>query len=158
MEHAGSKRTDVASRVIKAPAGKLYRAFVDPQALIAWLPPRGMTARIDVFEPREGGTYRMTLTYERPDHSTRGKTSDDADVVQGQFLELVEDQRIVQLVRFESEDPAFAGAMKTTWSLVPVSGGTEVTILCEDVPAGIRKEDHDTGMRSTLSNLAAFVE
>jgi hypothetical protein len=61
-------------------------------------------------------------------------------------------------VEFESDDPAFAGTMKMTWSLAPVAEGTEVTVVCENVPNGIRKEDHDTGLRSTLENLASFTE
>ena len=87
-----------------------------------------------------------------------GKTSEHSDVVEGKFLELVPDERVVQLVEFESENPAFVGAMTMTWSLAAVPGGTEVTILCENVPEGIRQEDHDAGLRSTLENLAAFTE
>jgi uncharacterized protein YndB with AHSA1/START domain len=71
---------------------------------------------------------------------------------------LVPDERIVQLVEFESADPAFAGTMKMTWTLTPVPGGTEVAICCENVPEGVREEDHAAGMKSTLANLAAFVE
>ncbi len=152
------KRTDVASRVIKASPATLYRAFVDPKALVTWLPPKGMKGHLDAFDPRAGGTYRMVLTYEQADPSVRGKSSEHSDIVEGRFLELVPDERVVQQFEFESEDPAFAGVMTMTWKLAPVSGGTEVTIVCEDVPEGIRKEDHDEGLRSTLENLAAFTE
>jgi uncharacterized protein YndB with AHSA1/START domain len=100
----------------------------------------------------------MVLSYDRPDHSLPGKASEHSDVVRGRFLELVPNERIVQLVEFESEDPAFAGEMKTTWTLTEVPGGTNVAIRCENVPAGIRHEDHDAGFRSTLENLAAFTE
>jgi uncharacterized protein YndB with AHSA1/START domain len=100
----------------------------------------------------------MSLTYLDPDHSTSGKTSTHADVVQGRFVELVPDERIVQLVEFESEDPALEGAMSITWTLAAVPGGTEVTIVCSNVPEGIRQDDHDAGLRSTLANLAAFTE
>lgn len=100
----------------------------------------------------------MALTFAQPGHSTPGKTSEDTDVVEGRFLELLPDERIVQLVKFESEDPAFAGAMTMTWTLTAVPGGTEVAILCENVPEGIRQEDHDAGLKSTLDNLATFVE
>lgn len=152
------KRTDSASRVIKASRQALYRAFLDPTALVSWLPPEGMKGHLHVFEPRVGGSYRMSLSYGAADHATSGKTSEHEDVVHGQFVELVPDERVVQRVEFESDDPAFAGAMTMTWSLAVVPGGTEVTIVCEDVPEGIRKEDHDEGLRSTLSNLAAFTE
>jgi uncharacterized protein YndB with AHSA1/START domain len=153
-----SRRIDSASRVIKASPQTIYRAFLDPVALVSWLPPKGMTAEVRGFDPREGGSYRMTLTYDEPDHAAPGKTAEHTDVVQGEFLELDPDRRIVQRVRFESEDPVFGGAMTMTWSLAAVPDGTEVTILCENVPEGIRKEDHDAGLRSTLENLAAYTE
>ena len=155
---SGEKRTDSASRVIKASPDEIYRAFVDPSALVSWLPPKGMRAHLDVFEPRAGGRYRMTLTYEQPDHAVFGKSSEHSDVVEAKFVELVPNERVVQLVDFESADPAFAGTMRMTWSLAAVASGTEVTFVCENVPEGIRKEDHDEGLRSSLSNLAALVE
>jgi hypothetical protein len=73
-------------------------------------------------------------------------------------VELIPNERIVQLVIFESDDPAFAGEMRMTWCLSPAAVGTEVSITCENVPEGIRKEDHDAGLRSALENLAKFVE
>jgi uncharacterized protein YndB with AHSA1/START domain len=152
------KRIDSASRIILASRQTIYQAFLDPETLVSWLPPGGMRGHIYAFDAREGGTYRMTLTYEGATHSVSGKTSEHSDVVRGRFLELVPDTRIVQLVEFESEDPTFAGAMTMTWSLAAVPGGTEVTITCENVPEGIRQEDHDAGLRSTLENLAAFTE
>jgi uncharacterized protein YndB with AHSA1/START domain len=155
---SGKKRTDSASRVIMASPRTIYRAFVDPDALVSWLPPKGMKGHVYAFDAQEGGTYRISLTYLEPDHSAPGKTSEHADVVQGRFLELIPDERIVQRVEFESEDPAFEGAMTMTWTLVAIPGGTEVRIVCENVPEGIRQDDHDAGLRSTLANLAAFTE
>jgi uncharacterized protein YndB with AHSA1/START domain len=155
---SNKKRTDSASRVIMASPRTIYKAFIEPENLVSWLPPKGMKGHIYEFDARDGGAYRMSLTYVGTDHSTLGKTSEHADVVQGRFLKLVPDERIVQLAEFESEDPAFEGAMTMTWTLTAVPGGTEVTILCENVPEGIRQDDHDAGMRSTLENLAAFTE
>jgi len=154
---SGTKRTDFASRIIRASPRSIYQACMDPQALISWLPPTGMKGRIDAFDPRPGGIYRLTLTYEQPGHSVPGKTSEHCDRVSGRFLDLVADERIVQLVEFDSKDPAYAGTMKMTWTLTAVPDGTEVAILCEDVPEGIRQEDHAAGLKSTLENLAAFV-
>jgi hypothetical protein len=71
---------------------------------------------------------------------------------------LISDERNVQLIEFETEDATFAGAMTMTWTLTVVPEGTEVTIICENVPYAIRQEDHDEGMKSTLENLAAFTE
>jgi uncharacterized protein YndB with AHSA1/START domain len=155
---SGKKRIDSASKVIRASPHIIYQAYMDPEALVAWLPPKGMKGRIDVFDPREGGMYRMALTYEHPGHSAPGKSSEHSDIVHGRFLELIADTRIVQQVEFESGDPAFAGAMKMTWTLSVVPGGTEVAVLCEDVPEGIRPEEHAAGLQSTLENLAAFTE
>jgi uncharacterized protein YndB with AHSA1/START domain len=152
------KRADAASLLIRASAATLYRAFLDPGAWVKWLPPEGMTGRVIEFDPREGGSYRMALTLCEKTPSARGKTTDDTDVVQGRFLELVSDSQVVHAVTFASDDPAFAGEMRMTWSLLPVAGGTEVTITCEDVPAGVPQEDHDAGLRSTLGNLARLAE
>lgn len=158
MTTRSSRRVDSASRVIRASPQRIYQAHVDPDALVSWLPPKGMRGRVDTYDPREGGAYRLVLTYEHPDHSAPGKTAEHSDVVRGRFLELVPNARIVQLVEFESEDPAFAGEMKMTWTLTAVPGGTNVAIRCENVPRGIRPEDHEAGFRSTLENLAAFAE
>jgi uncharacterized protein YndB with AHSA1/START domain len=155
---SNKKRIDSASRVIKASPRTIYQAFLDPEALVSWLPPAGMSGHIYEFDARDGGAYRMSLTYVGTEHSTLGKTSEHADVFQGRFLELVPDERIVQLVEFESDDPMFAGAMTMTWTLSAVPEGTDVTIICKNVPEGIRQDDHDAGMRSTLENLAAFTE
>ena len=157
-EAPGAERADSASRVIKATAQAIYRAFLDPAAVASWRPPEGMTAEIYAFNPREGGTYRMSFAYTDTEHDVRGKTSEHADVFEGRFLELVPDERIIERVAFESDDPAFAGTMRVTTTLAPVPGGTEVTIVCENVPSGIRPGDHQAGMESTLKNLAEFLE
>ena len=99
----------------------------------------------------------MALTY-RGDHPNAGKSSENTDVVEGQFAELVPNERVVQLVTFQSNDPAFAGEMRMTWNLSQAVGGTDVSIIAENVPTGISKADHDVGMRSTLDQLARFVE
>ncbi|MFD1407204.1 SRPBCC family protein [Kroppenstedtia eburnea] len=159
MTNASSKkRTDSSSRVITASPRTIYQAFMDPEALVSWLPPEGMKGRIDVFEPREGGAYQMSLIYVNPDRSMQGKTTEDTDVVRGTFLKLVANKQIVQQIKFESEDPSFAGTMTMTWTLDAIPEGTKVSIVCENVPEGITKEDHDRGLRSTLENLATFTE
>lgn len=156
---SNKKRTDSASKVIMASPQTIYQAFLNPEALISWLPPKGMSGHIDTFDPREGGIYRLTLTYEM-DLSALGKTSENTDVIQGRFLELIPNNRIVQTVKFDSEDLAFSGEMTQRWllELEANSARTKVTVVCENVPEGIRKEDHDKGLRSTLENLAVFTE
>jgi uncharacterized protein YndB with AHSA1/START domain len=154
----GTKRTDSGARVIKASPQVIYAAMLDPEAVATWRPPQGMTAEIYGFEPREGGSYRMAFVYRGAAHEVRGKTTEHADVVRGRFVELVENERIVERVEFQSDDPAYAGDMTITTTLEPVAQGTAVTIRCEDVPYGIRESDHQAGIASTLANLAAFTE
>lgn len=149
------RRIDTASRIVSASAEAIYAALVDRDALLAWLPPEGMTGEILEFDPRPGGAFRLALHYSAPGH---GKTTDDTDLVESEFVELIPGHRVVQLVRFRSDDPAFAGTMRMVWDLEPAAGGTRVIILAEDVPPGISKEDHDTGLRSSLANLARYVE
>lgn len=149
-------RTDVASKVIRASPHTIWNAFVNPHAWSVWLPPKGMRGRIETFDLRESGAYRMELIYDDASHA--GKSSAHTDVVEGQFVDLVKNERMIQVVKFKSDDPLFAGTMTMTWSLESMSGVTKVSIVCENVPLGIRKEDHDIGLRSTLENLAAFTE
>ncbi|GAB6928089.1 SRPBCC family protein [Paenibacillus sp. JCM 10914] len=159
MENTSSKkRIDSASRVIMATPRTIYQAFINSEALASWLPPEGMSGQIDTFDAREGGNYRMTLTYIGADQISAGKSSENTDVVQGKFLTLVPDERVVQLIEFESEDPAYAGLMTMTWTLTSLPEGTDVTVVCENVPEGIRQEDHEEGLNSTLENLASFKE
>ncbi len=150
-------RTDAAFRVIAAPAAKLYAALVDPNALAAWLPPEGMTGEIRAFEPYAGGQYRMILRHDDA-QIAHGEADTDSDVIEGAFVELVPDVRLVQRASLESDDPSMAGTMTITWRFDPVPEGTRVTLTCEDVPSGIRRKDHLAGLRSTLDNLASFAE
>jgi uncharacterized protein YndB with AHSA1/START domain len=159
MTDTGSSelRIDRASRVIAAPSRAVYAAFISPDALVSWLSPQGMTARLDHFDPRVGGSYRVVLTYTSDEKSAAGKSSQNTDVVDSRFVELVPDVRVVQLVDFLSDDPAFSGTMRMTWALEEVAGGTRVMISCENVPPGISIEDHETGLKSTLDNLATYL-
>jgi uncharacterized protein YndB with AHSA1/START domain len=117
-----------------------------------------MNGRIEIFDPRAGGEYRIVLTYDDGAQSSQGKTTEDADVVHGRFLELVPNQKIVQSVQFDSHDPRFAGEMVMTWLLTPAPEGTTVQITAENVPVGISPAEHAAGIAATLANLAAFVE
>lgn len=148
-------RIDRASRTIEASPAAIYRAHLDPDALAVWRAPEGMRGEVYSFDPREGGRYRMALVYVA---GGQGKTTGKADVFEGRFLELVSDRRIVEQVRFETDDAAFAGAMTITTTFTAVDGGTRVDVAISDVPPGISAEDHQAGMDSSLANLAAFVE
>ena len=150
-------RTDTASRVVQAPLSQVFTALIDPNALVAWLPPQGMTGRFERFEARAGGTYRMILTYDVPP-AGGGKTDGNSDVVEARFVEIVPDDRVVQAVDFTSDDPSFSGTMTMTWSVSTVADGTRVDLRADDVPVGISAEDHKEGMESSLANLAAYFD
>lgn len=143
-----------ASRFIDADPGAVYAAFVTADALAAWLPPEGATAQVTAFEPRPGGAFRMTLTFA----TATGKSSENSDEVDASFVELVPDERIVQAIRFVSDQPEFAGTMTMRWNLEPRPGGTLVTCTADDVPRGIDRDDHEAAIASSLANLARFVE
>ncbi|MEX0731749.1 MAG: SRPBCC domain-containing protein [Aquisalimonadaceae bacterium] len=150
-------RVDSASRLIQASTASIYRAFSEPGAMERWLPPSNMTGKMLHFDFRDGGSYRMRLTYKEPQHG-QGKTSDDSDEVEVRLTELRDEQRIEQEVTFESGDPAFCGIMRMIWTFQSEGDGTLVTVRAEDVPEGIRPEDHQAGLDSSLENLAGFVE
>jgi uncharacterized protein YndB with AHSA1/START domain len=149
-------RTDTAQRLIPAPPDRVFAALVDPDALVAWLPPDGMSGHFEHFDARTGGSYRLVLRYADATGAP-GKASADADIVEARFVEIVPGVRVVQAVDFVSDDPAFAGTMTMTWSVSAAAGGTRVEIRAADVPAGISAEDHAAGLQSSLANLAAFV-
>lgn len=145
------------SRRIPATRETIYRAFLTPDAVAAWLPPANMRGQVHAFEPREGGRLRMTLTYDDPALGPGGKSTDASDIFEGRFKSLVPDRRVVWVITFESERAAFSGEMTITWDLVDADGGTEVTARCDGIPPGIKPEDNAEGTRSSLENLAAFV-
>jgi uncharacterized protein YndB with AHSA1/START domain len=150
-------RTDTASRVIAAPLDRVYAALVDPEALMAWLPPDGMSGRFERFDARPGGSYRLVLTY--ADASTaRGKTTAGSDIVEARFVDIVPGVRVVQAVNFVSDDPAQAGTMTMTWEVTAVENGTRVEFRADDVPVGISADDHAAGLTSSLANLAEHLE
>ena len=113
-----------ASRIIKARPKDVYEAFMDPAALIAWLPPAEMTGEIHEFDGRVGGGYRMSLFYPPNERSFRGKTSDREDVVNVRFVELAPPRRIVEAVNFETTDQAFFGEMTIVVTFEEMSAGT----------------------------------
>ena len=140
-----------------ASPARVWAALVDPEALLAWLPPGEMTGRFERFDARPGGSYRMVLTY--PDASgAPGKATAGSDIVEARFVNIVPGERIIQAVDFVSDDPAYTGTMTMTWEVTAVDAGTRVNIVAEDVPDGISAEDHAAGLASSLANLASYVE
>ncbi len=148
-------RIDRAVREIGASVEEVFRALTDRSAVQAWLPPEGAHGVIDAFEPKPGGSFRMTLVFES---SGGGKTTETTDVVIGEFVEVVPDQLVRQRFTFDSDDPLFSGTMTMSWSLTPTATGTRVSVTAEDVPVGISPEDHEAGMQSSLANLAGYLQ
>jgi uncharacterized protein YndB with AHSA1/START domain len=147
-----------ASRVIRARPEEIYEAFTNPAALVAWLPPGEMTGKIHEFDARVGGGYRMSLFYPPSERAFRGKTSDREDMVTVRFMELAPARRIVETVSFHTTDPALFGEMTVVWTFEEVSGGTDVTVVCENLPPGVRAEDNELGSRLSLEQLARRFE
>src|SRR5690606_11766624 len=151
-----SGRTDTATLLVTASPQEVYASLTEAGALTSWLPPNGMTGEVHELDPRPGGRFRMTLGYDDA-RGAPGKSTDSSDVIDAHFADLVPDERVVWSVRFDSGDPAFAGVMRMTWLLDTVAGGTQVTVLAEDVPSGIGAEAHAAGLRSSLADLAAYL-
>ena len=143
-------------RRISAPREVVYRALLDPRAVAAWRVPSGMTAEVHAFDPREGGSIRVSLTYAEP--AGAGKTSAHTDTYHGRFVELAQDERIVEVDEFETDDPALRGEMTITISLADADGGTDIVAVHEGLPAGLSPADNETGWREALARLAALVE
>jgi len=134
-------------RVLKAPAERIYRAFLEPDALAKWLPPHGFTGRVHHLEARVGGTYKMSFTNFSTGH---GHTFG------GAYLELVPNERIRHTDQFE--DPGLPGEMQTTIALKEVSCGTELNIVQEGIPELIPTEACYLGWQESLTLLAQLVE
>ena len=147
--------TTQVSQFVKASRAQVYRACIDPELIVRWRVPDAMTAKVHSFDAREGGEYRMSLTYRDAARSS-GKTTADTDSFSGRFVELVPNEKIVEAINFETEDPGIQGEMTVITSLRDADGGTEVTMRFENMPPGVRPEDNELGTRQSLKKLAAL--
>ena len=144
------------SRHVNAPRAIVYRAFLDARAVATWMVPTGMTSHVHEFEGREGGTFRISLTYDTP--TGVGKTTAHTDTYHGRFVKLVPNEQVVEAVEFETEDPALQGEMTITITLADADDGTEVLAVHGGLPSGVSTADNEAGWRSSLAKLAALVE
>lgn len=143
-------------RHIRAPRALVYQALLDPAAVGSWRVPDGMTGHVHEFDAREGGFFRVSLTYDAPDST--GKTSAHTDTYHGRFARLVPNERVVEVLEFETVDPELVGEMTITTTLVDADWGTNVSIVYEGLPAGVSTADPEAGTRMALANLAALLE
>ena len=134
-------------RVLRATPQKIYKAFLDPDAMAKWLPPNGFTGKVHNIDVRVGGTYKMSFT-----NFTTGQSHSFG----GEFLELAPNERIRYTDKFD--DPNLPGEIHTTVSLKQVSCGTELTIVQEGVPGAIPAEACYLGWQESLAQLAKLVE
>lgn len=144
------------SQHINAPRANVYRALLDPRAVATWKVPTGMTCRVHAFDAREGGSFRISLTYDEP--TGTGKTTARTDTYHGHFAKLVTDERVIEVDEFETEDPALRGEMTITITLADADGGTNLLAVHDGLPPGVSSTDNETGWRMALAKLAAFVE
>jgi uncharacterized protein YndB with AHSA1/START domain len=151
----GVSSTRIRHRV-NAPPAAVYRALLDAGAVATWMVPTGMTSRVLQFDPREGGSFRISLTYDAP--TDGGKTTANTDTFHGRFVQLVPEQRVVEVVEFETADPALRGEMTITIELADTDGGTELLAVHDGLPPGLSSADNEVGWRSSLAKLAALVE
>jgi uncharacterized protein YndB with AHSA1/START domain len=145
------------SRRVNAPRAIVYRALLDARSVATWKVPTGMTSHLHVFDPREGGSFRISLTYEEPTRT--GKTTAHIDTYHGRFVKLVTNEQVVEVVEFETTDPEIRGEMTITISLVDAEGGgTDVLAEHDGLPPGVPVGDNEAGWREALAKLAALVE
>jgi len=134
-------------RVLRAPAERVYRAFIDAEAQAKWLPPHGFTCKVHHLEAKVGGTFRMSFA-----NFTNGKSH----AFSGEYLELVPNQRLRYTDRFD--DPNLPGEIRVTVDLKQTPVGTEIHIVQENVPSVIPAEACYLGWQDSLNQLAALVE
>src|SRR4051794_10346064 len=139
---------------LNAPRERVYRALIDADAVATWMVPPGMTSTVHAFDGREGGAFRISLTYQGPGGT--GKTSAHTDTFHGRFVELVPDERVVEVVEFETADPAMRGEMTITYTLADADGGTELLAVHDGLPAGLSPADNELGWRLSLGKLAVL--
>lgn len=144
------------SRHIDAPRTAVYSALVDGEVLPRWKVPSAMTCDVHEFDGREGGSFRVSLTYDAPDRA--GKTTGQTDTYRGRFVRLVPDELVVEVDEFETDDPALRGEMTITISLTDADGGTDLVAVHEYLPSGVLPADNETGWREALDKLAALAE
>jgi uncharacterized protein YndB with AHSA1/START domain len=134
-------------RVLRSKPERVYRAFLDPDAMVKWLPPHGFTAKVHALEPRVGGKHRMSFT-----NFTTGRSHSFG----GEYLELVPNERIRYTDKFD--DPNLPSEMQVTVSLKQVSVGTEINIVQEGLPSVIPLEACYLGWQESLTLLAQLVD
>lgn len=156
LEKALATSCTHVSRHVNAPRADVYRALLDPRAIAVWKVPDGMTSRVHVLEAREGGFFRISLTYDEPGEA--GKTTRHTDTYRGRFVKLVPDEQVIQTMKLETSHFALRGETTVTTTLTDAGDGTDILVVHDRVPPGVSPADNETGWRMALDKLAELVE
>ncbi|MTE13949.1 SRPBCC domain-containing protein [Nocardia aurantiaca] len=143
-------------KFVGAPRPNVFRALLDAHSVRTWMVPDGMSSRVHEFDPRVGGRFRISLTYDLP--TGAGKTTAHTDTFHGVFARVVPDREVVQIVEFETDDPELRGEMTVTYTLDDAPGGTRVTACHENLPPGLSPDENEIGFRMALAKLAEHTE
>ncbi|MDQ1735876.1 MAG: hypothetical protein QOH56_2127 [Pseudonocardiales bacterium] len=146
----------MVSRHVNASRSSVYRVLLDPDAIAKWRVPNGMSSRVHEFDAREGGRFRISLSYDAPGRA--GKSAPRTDTYHGHFVKLVPDEQVVEAIEFETADAALRGTMTMTTTLSDVAAGTDVVVVHEGIPDGVPAADNEMGTLMALANLAVLVE
>ena len=141
---------------MRADPSTIYTALLDPQAIAEWRVPDGMSCEVHQFDAREGGRFRISLTYDVPNDT--GKSASSTDTYGGHFASLVPDERVVEVMEFETAAAELQGQMTVTTTLAQRDNGTEVTMEHDGIPDVVSRADNEAGTRMALANLARLVE
>lgn len=141
---------------VNAPRAAIYRALLDPVAVATWRVPNGMTCQVHEFDAHEGGSFRISLTYDDPTRT--GKTEARTDTYHGKFLKLVAHEQVVEVIEFETTDLALGGQQTITATLRESSGGADVVVVHDGLPPGAAPADNELGTQMALAKLAALLE
>jgi uncharacterized protein YndB with AHSA1/START domain len=141
---------------INASRAAVYRALLDARAVAKWKVPDGMTCHVHTIDAREGGSFRISLTYDAL--TGTGKTTAHTDTYHGRFVKLVPNEHIVEVDEFETRDPALRGEVTITITLADRDGGTDLLAVHEGLPPGVSPADNEVGWQMALAKLAALVE
>lgn len=150
-----SNGTTRLTQHIAAPRAAIYHALLDPIAVATWMVPDGMSSHVHEFDAREGGRFRITLTYDEP--TGTGKSTAHSDTYHGRFVKLVPDELVVEVIEFETEDPAMQGEMTVTMTLTDAEGGTDLVAVHDNLPPGLSPADNELGWKMSLGKLAQLV-
>ncbi|WP_367038991.1 SRPBCC domain-containing protein [Streptomyces sp. Je 1-332] len=143
---------------VNAPRAAVYQALLDADAIARWRVPDGMSSQVHTFDAREGGRFRVSLTYDG--QAGTGKSASHTDTYHGHFAKLVPNEQVVEVLAFETEDPELSGTMTMTTTLTDggADGGTDVLVVHEGIPDSVSAADNETGTRMALTHLARLVE